>query len=84
MSGFSDDGKKSAWETYSALLELTGALRELPSASSEMKLEVLRANELLFTLQYNRTSKCNLLKGYPRNCSYVGVVWNWYHESKRV
>ena len=58
VSSFVGHGKKTAWNTWSVLPELTGALVQLSCAPSDIPEDVMLTIERFVILLYDRTSTC--------------------------
>ena len=58
VSSFVGHGKKTAWNTWSVLPELTGALVKLSCAPSDIPEDVMLTVERFVILLYDRTSTC--------------------------
>ncbi|KAI0209509.1 Exosome RNA helicase MTR4 [Lamellibrachia satsuma] len=57
-SSFTGHGKKTAWEIWTVLPELTDALLKLSSAPSDIPEDVMHAIDRFVILLYDRTSTC--------------------------
>ncbi len=58
VSAFVGHGKKTAWNTWKSLPELTGALLTLAHAPTGISEESMKAMERYVILLYDRTSTC--------------------------